>query len=133
MTPNMPRFDTAVVPPWYSSGFSFFCRARAAMSFISLEMADSVLVSAERTTGVMSPPGIDTATPMSACLCFSMAASVQDTLASGTRFRASASALMMKSLTDSLKVGLPSLSFGAVPLTCSRNAIKASSSMSAER
>ena len=133
LTPNMPRFDTAVVPPSYSVGFSFRDFARLAMSFTSFEMVDSVLVSAARTMGVMSPPGIDTATPMSACLCFSIAFSVQDTLASGTRLRASASALMMKSLTDSLKAGLPSSPFDAEALTCSRNARRASSSQSADR
>ena len=55
--PNMPRLETAVVPPWYSSGFSLRVRARAARSFISLEMVDSVLVSALRMIGVISPPG----------------------------------------------------------------------------
>jgi hypothetical protein len=65
-------------------------------------MAESVFISALRTTGVMSPPGIDTATPTSACLCFSIAPSVQDTLASGTRIMAIASALITKSLTETL-------------------------------
>src|SRR5262249_13095445 len=55
-----------------------------------------------RTTGVISPPGIETATPMSECLCLSRAPSVQVTLASGTRWSASASALMTKSLTEIL-------------------------------
>ena len=48
------------------------------------------------------PPGIATATPTSECLCLSMPASVQLTFASGTRCSASASALMTKSLTESL-------------------------------
>ena len=98
----MPRFDTAVVPPWYSSSLSFFTRARAAISFISFEMTDSVFVSAERITGVIKPPGIDTATPTSEWVWCSMVFSVHDTLASGTRFSAKAKALMMKSLTETL-------------------------------
>ena len=57
LMPNMPRFDTAEVPPWYSSGFSLRARARAAKSFISLEITDSVLVSAARTTGRDQPAG----------------------------------------------------------------------------
>ena len=100
--PYMPRLDTALVPPWYSSGLSFRARARAAKSFISFEIAESDFVSALRTTGVISPPGIETAIPMSECLCLSMPPSVQVTLASGTRCSASASALMTKSLTESL-------------------------------
>ncbi len=30
LMPNMPRLDTADVPPWYSSGFSLRALARAA-------------------------------------------------------------------------------------------------------
>ena len=100
--PYMPRLDTEDVPPWYSCGLSFLALARAARSFISLEIAESDLVSALRTIGVISPNGSATATPMSECLCLSSAASVQVTLASGTRCSASASALMTKSLTESL-------------------------------
>ena len=83
--------------------------------------------------GVIRPPGIATATPMSACLCFSMAASVQVTLASGMRWSASASALMTKSLTESFQAGLPSLSFGAEALISSRAASSLSMSQSTER
>jgi hypothetical protein len=39
---------------------------------------------ARRMIGVIKPPGIDTATPTSACLCLTMLSSVQDTFASGT-------------------------------------------------
>ena len=60
------------------------------------------LLSAWRTIGVISPPGIATATPISARLWRSMPSSVQVTLASGTRISAIASALMTKSLTDIL-------------------------------
>ena len=58
-------------------------RARR-ISFISFEITVSDLVSALRITGVIRPPGIETATPTSAYLCLSMPASVQVTLASGT-------------------------------------------------
>ena len=118
----MPRFETALEPPWYSSGLSFLALARAAKSFISLAIMASDFISARRTTGVMSPPGIETATPISECLCLSMAPSVHVTLASGTRWSASASALMAKSLTEILYAGLPSLSFGAAALITSRAA-----------
>jgi hypothetical protein len=65
-------------------------------------MVESVFVSALRMIGVISPPGIATATPMSECLCLSMPPSVQLTLAFGTRCNAIAIALMTKSLTDNL-------------------------------
>src|SRR5213079_3749213 len=88
LMPYMPRLETAVVPPWYSSGFSLRERARVAKSFISLEMVDRVLVSALRMIGVIRPPGIATATPISECLCLSMPASVQLTLQFGIRYSA---------------------------------------------
>src|SRR5579863_2645504 len=76
--------------------------ARAAKSFISLEMADSDLVSALRMIGVIRPPGIATATPMSEYLCLTMPPSVQLTLQSGIFCNAIAIALMTKSFTESL-------------------------------
>ena len=66
-TPYMPRLEIADEPPWYSSGLSF-ARARAASAFISFEIAESVFASAWRITGVISPPSIATATPMSEVL-----------------------------------------------------------------
>ena len=42
-------------------------RARSASARISAEIALTVLVSARRITGVMSPPSIATATPISEC------------------------------------------------------------------
>ena len=72
------------------------------MSFISLAMTDSVFSSAWRMIGVISPPGIDTATPTSACLCCTIAVSVHETLADGTSRSASAIALMTMSLTETL-------------------------------
>ena len=55
---------------------------------------------------------MDTATPISACLCFTMAFSVQDTLASGTLMSAMAMALMMKSLTETFQQVLAVLVLG---------------------
>ena len=89
-------------PPWYSAGLSFFSLARAARSFISLEMAESDLPSAFRITGVSNPPSIATATPTSECLKRRMRSPAQTAFAAGTRCKASASALMTKSLTESL-------------------------------
>src|SRR6201987_3828175 len=98
----MPRLDTAVVPPWYSSGFNLRERARVAKSFISLEMVDRVLVSALRIIGVIRPPGIATATPASEWWCLTMPDSVQLTLQFGIFWSATAIALMTKSLTEIL-------------------------------
>src|SRR5262245_17774483 len=83
LMPNMPRLETDEVPPWYSCGLSFRPRARVARSFISLEIVESDLLSALRMIGVISPPGIATATPTSECLCLTMPDSVQLTLQSG--------------------------------------------------
>ena len=129
----MPRFDTAELPPWYSCGASFRTRARAARSFISLEMSESRFSSAWRTTGVIRPPGIDTATPTSACLWRSMPPSVQVTLASGTRISDIASALITMSLTDTFQAGFLSLSIGAAALMSARSASSASISVSIVR
>ena len=59
-----------------------------------------------------------------------MPPSVQVTLASGTRWSASASALMTRSLTETFHAGLPSLSFGAAALMSVRSASSASISVS---
>jgi hypothetical protein len=72
------------------------------MSFTSAEITDSGFSSARRTIGVISPSGMATATPTSECLCNSRAVEVHEPLAIGTSRSASASALMMKSFTDSL-------------------------------
>src|ERR1700748_3705373 len=99
LMPYMPRLGNDEVAPWYLVGFSFLALARAARSFISFEIADIDLVSAWRMIGVIRPDGSATATPMSECLCLSIAASDQLTLASGMRCSASAIALMTKAVT----------------------------------
>ena len=122
-TPYMPRLEIALAPPWYSFGLSFFARARSARSRISAEIAVSDLASALRITGVISPPSSATATPMSECVKRRMRSSAHTALAAGTRCSAAAQALMMKSLSESLNAGSPSLSFGAAALASSRIAI----------
>jgi hypothetical protein len=99
-------------------------------------MTDSVFVSACRTIGVISPPGMETATPTSACLCWTIAASVHDTLAVGTSRSASAIALMTISLTETLKAGTSPLSVfftGAAALISPRSLRSASISQSSVR
>ena len=108
-------------------------RARLARSFTSLEMTERDFSSALRTIGVMSPSGMATATPTSACLCSTRAVEVQEAFAIGTSRSASAIALMMKSLTESLKVGTSPFSVfftGADALISARSFIRASISQS---
>src|SRR5216684_1635797 len=124
-TPYMPRLEMADVPPWYSPGMSFLSRARAANSFISRAMAESVFASALRMTGVIRPPSIATATPMSLCLKRRMRSSAQIALAAGTRCSAAAQALISRSLTESLK--------SAAALTSSRSSSSRPMSTSAVR
>ena len=101
--PNMPRLETAV---------------RAAGIFVGLEASSpgrgrrgpssrrswptGVLVSALRITGVNSPPSIARRRRSSEFLNLRIRSSAQTALAFGTRWSASASALMTKSLTESL-------------------------------
>ena len=100
-TPYMPRFEIADEPPWYSFGLSLRARARSASSRISAEMAVSDFSSACRITGVISPPSIATAMPMSECLKRRMRSSAHTALAAGTRCSAAAHILMTRSLTES--------------------------------
>jgi hypothetical protein len=51
------------VPPWTSSGFSFFDRARVATSLMARDRPTMFISSAPRTTGTMSPSSYATATP----------------------------------------------------------------------
>src|SRR6266576_3613271 len=81
----MPRLEMVEEPPWYSSGLSFRARARAAMSFISFEIADSAFISARRITGVIRPPSSATATAMSHCCKRRMRSCAHTALAAGTR------------------------------------------------
>jgi hypothetical protein len=70
-------------PPWNSSGLSLPAFARAARSFISLEMADRPFMSALRMMGVMRPVGVATATETSTSSNCRMASSVHMALTSG--------------------------------------------------
>ena len=66
LIPIMPMFEIEAVPPWNSSGLSLPSLARAARSFISVEIAATPLVSAPLMIGVMRPAGTLTATDTSA-------------------------------------------------------------------
>ena len=70
--------------PDIRAGFSFFARARAARSFISVEMAVSDFVSTLRKTGTIKPPSTATATPISVCLKRRMRSPAQTAFAAGT-------------------------------------------------
>ena len=132
-TPCMPRLEMVEEPPWYSSGLSFRARARAAMSFISFEIADSAFISARRITGVIRPPSSATATAMSQCCKRRMRSCAHTALAAGTRCSAAAHALMMRSFRESLKAGFPSLSLGAAAFASSRSVMSFPISTSAVR
>lgn len=60
--PNMPRFDTVMVPPWNSCGWSLPSRALAANSLIDLLISINPLRSAWDTIGVIKPLSVATAT-----------------------------------------------------------------------
>src|SRR6478735_4462431 len=102
LIPYMPMLLKDAVPPWYSCGASLPSRARAARSFISEAIALTVLLPASATIGVIRPPGIETATEMSARLYLSRVSPVNWTLHAGTCSSAWASALISRSLTESL-------------------------------
>ena len=61
------RLLTEKVAPVYCSGWSFFSLAFPARSLISAEISARPLRFAPRTTGVIRPSSMATATPMSAC------------------------------------------------------------------
>mmetsp|Transcript_28704 Transcript_28704/g.80803 ORF Transcript_28704/g.80803 Transcript_28704/m.80803 type:complete len:222 (+) Transcript_28704:260-925(+) len=100
----MPRLLTEKEPPTNSSGFSLFSRARPARSFTSAEICCRVFELAPFTIGVMRPPGVATATEMSAAGCCTAEAVLAShvVLTSGTSISASATARITKSLTETL-------------------------------
>ncbi|CAB4576027.1 unannotated protein [freshwater metagenome] len=71
-----------------------------------------------RTTGVTSPPSVETATEISTDPCLMSTLSPQVTLASGTSMNAAATALTTRSLTETRT--------GETELICSRIASRAS-------
>ena len=62
LIPNMPRFETVMVPPWNSCGWSLPSRAFAASDFTSLLIWTMPLISAPKTMGVIRPFSVLTAT-----------------------------------------------------------------------
>ncbi|MNN88897.1 hypothetical protein D3C81_2066390 [compost metagenome] len=65
-TPNIPRLLMVKLPPWYSSGRRRPSRARPANCATSALICERALLSALRTTGVIRPLSVDTATQTSA-------------------------------------------------------------------
>ena len=96
-------------------------------------MSISDLVSAWRISGVISPPSIATAMPMSEWRKRRIRSSAHTALAAGTRWSASAQALMTKSLSESRNAGLPSACFAAAALASSRTSMRRSIVTSALR
>jgi len=96
----MPRLDTEMVPPWNSWGCSLLSRALAASALTSLEISRTPLRSALKTMGVIRPLSVETATETSTSSYCRMTVSIQAELASGTLRLAIATALMMKSFTE---------------------------------
>lgn len=102
--PNIPRLLIVNVPPWNSSGANLLSLARVAKSLTFAEISVSDNPCVDGTIGVMSPVGVATATLIST---FSKVRCDWDleskvALTSGTSRKASALALIMKSLTDTL-------------------------------
>lgn len=61
-SPNIPKFETVMVPPWNSCGCNFPSRALAASSLIDLLISTNPLRSACGTIGVIKPLSVATAT-----------------------------------------------------------------------
>ncbi len=109
--PNIPRFEMLKVAPVYSSGWSFFSRARPASSRTSAPIWAAPLRSASRTTGVMRPSSTATATPTWTRWNRLMWSSCHWALTSGWRLSARAVALISRSLTETLRPSRSSRAF----------------------
>lgn len=68
LMPNIPRFDTVIVPPWNSCGCNFPSLAFVANTFTSLLIWTIPFVSAPKTIGVIRPVSVLTATLTSTLL-----------------------------------------------------------------
>ena len=76
-TPNMPMLEIENPPPWNSSGRRRPSRARAIRPrALVADLAQATSSRPDRTIGVISPSGIDTATAMSTSSYSIMASSV---------------------------------------------------------
>merc|ERR1740128_951078 len=102
----MPRLEMVKVPPWNSSNLSLFALALPANSLTSAEICWMVLPTASLTIGVINPAGVATATLISMLLCAIGSSFTMVALSSGTYCSAVATALITKSLTDTLKPDL---------------------------
>ena len=101
--PYMPRLLTVKVPPDSSSGVSLRAHARAVKSCASRAISVTVLRSASRITGTMSPSSMATATPMLTWRYRRMRVSSQETLTSGWADSAVAQARASRSVTVILR------------------------------
>merc|ERR1719318_1216041 len=101
LMPNMPRLETVMVPPWNSCGCNFPSLALPAISRTLVEISERPLPSAPVTMGVINPLPVSTATDTSHVLNCLMKVSIQALLHSGTLLQDRATALIMKSFTDS--------------------------------
>lgn len=63
--PNIPKFETVIVPPWNSCGCNLPSRAFSASSLTCLLISTKPLRSACGTIGVISPLSVATATDKS--------------------------------------------------------------------
>merc|ERR1740137_217533 len=102
----MPKLEIVKVPPWNSSSLSLFSLALPASSFTSAEICCMVLPEAFLTMGVINPAGVATATLMSILLCVIGSSFTRVAFNSGTYWSAAATALITKSLTETLKPDL---------------------------
>ena len=88
------------VDPENSSGLSLRSRAREARSFTLRAMSTTDFRSALRTTGVISPSGIATATPTCTSPWAEIRSPIHDALTMGNRVRAFAHAFTTRSLNE---------------------------------
>ena len=102
----IPMLLIVIVPPWYSSGLSLPSLALLPRSLTCPEIFSTPRPSQPLTIGVIRPMGVATATLTSTVLCFRMtvcpSTSRQLEFTAGTFNAATATALIRKSLSDSL-------------------------------
>merc|ERR1712059_198949 len=104
--PNIPKLEMVKVPPWNSSSFNLFSLALPASSFTSAEICCIDLSATFLTMGVMSPAGVATATLMSMLSNMWGSSATTFALIWGTYGKAVATALITKSLIETLKPDL---------------------------
>ena len=99
-TSNIPKFEIEKVASVYSCGCKRLFLARSISARDSVEISSSDFPLQLRMTGVIKPSSMPTAIPISMRTCRLMAWPVNDTLISGWRLSAIATALISKSVTE---------------------------------